>query len=480
MGALAAAREPFTGSGLLVVGDGNGLNTKASSGEVAWAWRCRLVVALALGVGSATSACDPDGGQRSGHAGIAGAEGPDDVPVSEIQEGLDEPLSDASHYLRNDANWLEDDPQPGGDGAGDGAAGSTCAAHCGGVGSDGSCHCDAQCEANGDCCGDYAQHCGTDGAPPPAATCSGHCGGQGSDGGCWCDEQCEANGDCCPDFGQHCDAGGGNGAATCSGHCGGQGSDGSCWCDAQCEANGDCCSDHAQACPNGVEHLPSFDLSAERRTAAASGDACWAVITDPVDVDRIVEHALGSGALVGGTCVAIAVVPAGAAAAPTGGISVGAAALACSSAALGGSIRGAVTSLLSQKMGSITECSSSVLDEIIRIFPWGTGVKKDVPIPMFGPRKDPGHCDEEQHRVLQKKVDEACKNHGSRSCNHVDACETLLGKIDTSAHCVEARNDINDACYKGGDGNHQHAVQQELNLQQNCHDIYSIDCLPGS
>lgn len=448
------------------------LSTIASNGMGMWAkrddmskargGRSWVATALALGLGTGVIGCEADGEGRFSVPGLGDAD-VDEPTVLETQEGLDEPLSQAAEYLKDDSHWVTPD---GGDGAGNGSG--TCAGHCGGFGSDGDCACDAQCEDNGDCCSDYGQHCSSPNDDDPApATCAGHCGGVGSDASCHCDALCEANDDCCSDYEQHCSGGEGEGesSGTCVGHCGGVGSDGQCYCDGLCTENDDCCSDYLASCGNQIEARPPSGMTTASRPAAASSSPCWAVITDPIEVQPIIDHAVGTGALLGGTCVAVVVAPAGAAAAPTAGASVGAAALACSGAALGGSIRGAVVSLLSQKMGSIAECSASVLDDIIREFPWGLGVK----VVWFSTaERKHGKCTPDEHEFLQDEVDRLCKNSGKRSCQFSDECETLYGKVEATQACIDAREQVNESCFNGGNAGHRGAVDDERRGRDKC------------
>ncbi len=464
----------------------------SSGARLSWG----LALALPL---AAAGACDDGAGGRGGPGYGLGDDDDKaddgDSTVSEIQEGFDRPLSDAAAYLRNDSNWVEEDepagePDDGEPPSGDGGAtdAGSCAGSCGDIGSDDSCYCDAECSGNGDCCADYGQHCGgsddggdsgdggdsTDGGDGgggggPAGTCIGSCGGIGSDNVCYCDAECAANGDCCDDYTSVCGGGGdgGGGApATCAGYCGGSGSDSSCYCDDACLDNGDCCDDYAPACAADVQDFPDFDLQALPQVAASNG-ACWGVIADPIDVDQVITHAAAGGALLGGTCVAVMVVPAGATAAPTAGLSVGAAAVACSGAALTGVAAGTVSAIVGQKMGNIAECSASVIEEAFRVFAWGTG-KKDVPVPVFGTPTNPGNCTPDEHRGLQDDVNSTCKNAGQRSCVPSNACETIATKIDLAAQCIGAREKINTKCFSGGDSGHNEAIQQEVNLQNKC------------
>ena len=55
-------------------------------------------------------------------------------------------------------------------------------------------------------------------ASPLGPSCKGSCGSSGQDGTCWCDDQCEANGDCCADACDECGLCSGGGCIPdCSG-----------------------------------------------------------------------------------------------------------------------------------------------------------------------------------------------------------------------------------------------------------------------
>jgi hypothetical protein len=449
------------------------------------------LVSACLGSMFVAFGCDPDDGRPE--TVIKG-----DAREEEILDAFDEPLAEAAAHVRNESNWVQPDPDApndtgaqddggqdsgaqddgGQDSGGDSGAGASCAGSCGGAAADESCYCDAECGSNGDCCSDYAEQCGGGGDGGGgddgggAGSCAGGCGDVGSDGACYCDAQCSSNGDCCGDYDQYCAGSddGGGGAATCAGYCEGVGSDGTCYCDAECETNGDCCGDYVDACAVGNEVEPSLGFASPRQPMAGDG-ACWGVITDPVDVDRIMTAAAVGGTLFGTSCVAVLVVPAGAGAVPTAGLSVGAAALACSTSAVGGAAGGAIVDLVGQKMGSIAECSGSVMSAVLQIFPWGAGEKVEVPIYGTTTPADPGNCTPDEKNMLQTEVNDVCKNAGTRSCTNANTCETIAAKIDLAAQCIDARQKINSQCFDGGDAGHNTAVQQEVNLQNNCYEL---------
>lgn len=455
------------------------------------------ILAASLSMFSVFSVSCDEGGRRHSPPGLGADDGDGDEPtVSEIQGGFDRVLSDAAGYVGDQSNWIYPADPDGGDGSPDsgdgssggddgGEAGPTCAGHCGDLGSDQSCYCDSECTSNDDCCDDYLQQCaggaGDDGGGDPGpgddggsgddgdsggaapGTCAEHCGDIGSNGVCYCDSECAANGDCCDDYASECS--GAPAAATCAGYCGGQGSDGSCYCDESCVENGDCCDDYAGECGVGVVSENAFDFVGQLGPQAGVADACWAVLADPIDVQKVAELAGATALAAGGTCVAVAVVPAGAAAGPSLGLSVGAAALACGAVAVDGAAVGAVGSVLAQKLPSIANCSNEVINNVIRSFPWGLGMS-EVRVKVYN--QSPGNCEPDRHSFLQSQVNTTCKNAGQRRCTNTNVCETLAAKLQQAAECIAAREKVNDECYGGGDDGHNKAVTQEKELHSNC------------
>ncbi len=79
--------------------------------------------------------------------------------------------------------------------------------------------------------------------PVPTATCDGNEGQYVSEGSCWCDASCDAHGDCCADKWFYVDYTG----PSCEGNCDGFPGSG-CYCDEWCEGYGDCCPDKRAEC----------------------------------------------------------------------------------------------------------------------------------------------------------------------------------------------------------------------------------------
>ncbi len=152
---------------------------------------------------------------------------------------------------------------------------NSCADNCDGQAPSG-CWCDAQCDANGDCCPDKDEQCG-------GTTCEqlgfdlGECGffsGSKCEEGqphacqeqgslsCWVQTDICGEGDICVDpfgpTGAHCEADPDNEINSCAGVCGGQ-APGGCWCDDQCETNDDCCPDKEEQCGEATCESLGFD-----------------------------------------------------------------------------------------------------------------------------------------------------------------------------------------------------------------------------
>jgi hypothetical protein len=97
---------------------------------------------------------------------------------------------------------------------------------------------------------------GSGGTTSNPSSCAGHCGGPSLDGTCYCNPECQASGDCCPDVALCASGAGGAGGAQ-SGGCtsalcnteqpASQGGV-ECYCDANCTTYGDCCANKPQVC----------------------------------------------------------------------------------------------------------------------------------------------------------------------------------------------------------------------------------------
>jgi hypothetical protein len=90
----------------------------------------------------------------------------------------------------------------------------------------------------------------------------------------------------------------------------------------------------------------------------------------------------------------------------------------------------------------------------------------DSPVPIVpgapaggGGETDPGDCTKEEHKELQKEVNEAKKDVAAGgACKAGDSPETLKKKGAAWLRQATARSKINNKCYKGGDDGHQTAA----------------------
>jgi Novel toxin 16 len=78
----------------------------------------------------------------------------------------------------------------------------------------------------------------------------------------------------------------------------------------------------------------------------------------------------------------------------------------------------------------------------------------------------PGNCTATQHRTLQTQVDNACG--AALACSGTDDRATLNSKIGKASACIDARRNINNTCFAGGDQGHKDQVAQRTNQITNC------------
>jgi|GEM_PF-2096876 len=379
-------------------------------------------------------ACDGDGSRQPGAFPLSPDEG--DEAQAIVGDEFLGAVAEAAQHAGNEANWPEDEPEdepeadpepepePDPEDSGDVPDDEgSCVGLCGAEGSSGECYCDSACAENGDCCSDYAAVCPADPEPEPEGP-------------------------------------------TCDGFCGGAGSDGACYCDDLCVENGDCCDDYNDVCLVALEEHDDPTQLGAAVDAQAGSSACWGIID--IDPEEVIAAAGITGAAVGTGCVAIATVPAGALAVPSGGLSVGGAAVACGGTAATGALVGGAASVVHQTLPDMVQCSTEVINSVIRIFPWGRGISEER-VRVYTPQ--PGNCDPDRHGYLQNRVNDICKNAGQRSCVQANSCEILGTKMARAAECIDARTQINDECFGGGDDGHNQAVTQERNLHNNCLDL---------
>jgi type VI secretion system secreted protein VgrG len=78
----------------------------------------------------------------------------------------------------------------------------------------------------------------------------------------------------------------------------------------------------------------------------------------------------------------------------------------------------------------------------------------------------PGKCTAAQHRRLQDEVDAACKI--PRRCDPGQSCPELLDNYYKNIRCAQARDEINNTCFGGGDAGHRQAANDARNAAKRC------------
>jgi Novel toxin 16 len=97
---------------------------------------------------------------------------------------------------------------------------------------------------------------------------------------------------------------------------------------------------------------------------------------------------------------------------------------------------------------------------------WAQTKIKPIPGTYIPPA--PGDCPPDQHSDLQDRVDNSCQN--SASCNSTMSKAILQQNISTHSQCIDARNRINNTCFRGGDSGHNQQIQNRVNGLRNCMD----------
>ncbi|MGE6494504.1 RHS repeat domain-containing protein [Cupriavidus metallidurans] len=103
----------------------------------------------------------------------------------------------------------------------------------------------------------------------------------------------------------------------------------------------------------------------------------------------------------------------------------------------------------------------------------GCGTAVEAIKEVFDMSKPPGDCDEDEHRRLQENVNQACDKSGQLKCKVDDVKEVLMQKMTLSRRCALARTKINDACFRGSDGNHRREAQKRWGTFDNCEKLFN-------
>lgn len=90
-----------------------------------------------------------------------------------------------------------------------------------------------------------------------------------------------------------------------------------------------------------------------------------------------------------------------------------------------------------------------------------------------------GDCTDAQHQTLQDAVNKACKLE-SRACRSGQSCEELRANLKKNQICYDARKEVMDVCYRGGDPEHQQALAETQNAINTCVDLIRRRCGIGA
>jgi Novel toxin 16 len=77
-----------------------------------------------------------------------------------------------------------------------------------------------------------------------------------------------------------------------------------------------------------------------------------------------------------------------------------------------------------------------------------------------------GSCTVSQHRTLQDAVENQCG--AAKACSGTDNQAALNSKIGQISRCIDARKNINNTCYAGGDRGHNTEIAQRQSSIDNC------------
>lgn len=89
--------------------------------------------------------------------------------------------------------------------------------------------------------------------------------------------------------------------------------------------------------------------------------------------------------------------------------------------------------------------------------------------------KDPGNCSRSRHRYMQDIVDNVCKPDPGK-CIPGEKCADMANKMAKHQACAEARKNINDECFNGGDKDHQTEQVKRLQMGAVCNGLLPTCC----
>lgn len=94
--------------------------------------------------------------------------------------------------------------------------------------------------------------------------------------------------------------------------------------------------------------------------------------------------------------------------------------------------------------------SSSSGDTAAQVNKWWKNVCESV-----GGGEPPGDCSEDKYNHLKQKKQNSCNVEGGRTCKLTDSCAIIADKIGINASCIDARNNVMNQCFRGGNLAHQ-------------------------
>jgi hypothetical protein len=80
----------------------------------------------------------------------------------------------------------------------------------------------------------------------------------------------------------------------------------------------------------------------------------------------------------------------------------------------------------------------------------------------------PGDCRDDQYSRLDREVTNACRNVQPRKCLPLDSRPALEAKARVFQACIDAREAIMRACFRGGDDGHREQVKTLTSGLQKC------------
>ena len=93
--------------------------------------------------------------------------------------------------------------------------------------------------------------------------------------------------------------------------------------------------------------------------------------------------------------------------------------------------------------------------------------------PVAGSLAPPGDCNDDAYEKLKNSYKSHCSRAAAPACKGGDTAEVLSQKIGGHSRCIDARRDIMNICFRGGDDRHFPPIEERLNAITNCQDLLS-------